>query len=530
MMKKNDILDENTSRSTGKNAIESNIQAAIAVSEIVKSTLGPMGMDKMLIDSFGETVITNDGVKILKEMEIEHPGAKILVDIAKTQDEEVGDGTTSAVILSASLLEKSLSLINKKIHPSIIIRVYKICSKEALKCLNSNSRKIDDKNSNDVKKIIQTAIMGKVAEYSKEDLSELLFEVIKNLKDDKGFSKSNLKILKSKGGNIEDSFMEKGIILDKKIANNNMPKILKKPKILLIDFPLEIPELDTEAKVNISSLEEYEAFIENEKKYLKSIVMKIKEIGVNFIVCQKGIDDSVAYYLAKENILALRRVRKSDMDKLSLALNIRVVSNIDDILAENLSTCSDVFVENIQNEEYVFVKNCSNPRAVTLFLRASNLHTLDELERAVEDCLGDLNSILKSKKVVCGGGSIEMAIRNHLLKFANNFNGKENLIAKSYAESFLEIPKVLCENCGFDEIEVLNKLEKMHKRGENNSGIDIENMICDDNCKKGIIEPINVKEQAIKSALESCATILRIDDIIAAKKLKENSNNLEENF
>ncbi|NCC70960.1 thermosome subunit, partial [bacterium] len=368
---------------------------------------------------------------------------------------------------------------------------------------------------------VETAMMGKVAEYSKEKLSSLLFETISFIKEDGGFSKKNLKIIKSKGGNIDDSFIVKGIVLDKNPANSNMEKVYIDPKILLVDFPLEVPELDTDAKINLNSLEEYEAFINNEKEFLRTIVYKIKQIGTKVIICQKGIDDGVAYYLAKEGILAIRRTKKSDMEKLSLAINSPIISNIDDLLEENLGFCKKVEVKEIQNEKYIFIEDCPNPKAVSLFLKASNMHTLDELDRAIEDSLGDLNSIIKSKRIVAGGSSIEMALYTNLIKYSKSLEGKESLIAKTYAESFLEIPKVLCENCGFDEIETISSLTLLHETGKNKSGLNGFEGIVEDTSKIGIIEPINVKEQAIKSALEACASILRIDDIIAAKKLKE---------
>lgn len=517
----NDILDEGTQRTKGVDAFTSNIEAAKAVSEIVKTTLGPMGMDKMLIDSMGNTVITNDGVKILKEMEIEHPGAKLIVEVAKTQESEVGDGTTTAVILTGELLSKAQELMKQKIHPTTIIRSYKLSSEKALEILNENSVKIDLEDKKKLKEICETAMTGKVAEFSKDILSEIVFQTAQKVKDENGISKKKIKMQKSIGGDTRESFIVNGIVLDKNPANPNMPTKIKEGKILLVDFPLEIKELESDAKINLNSLQEYEDFMKSEQEYLKEMVVKIKQIGANVVICQKGIDDSVAYYLAKENILAVRRCRKSDLEKLSFALGKKIVSNYEDVNKENLGYAKEIEVKEILNENYIFVKDCANPKAVTIFLKASSSHFLDEIERAVEDALGDINSIIKSRKIVAGGGAIEIELYRKLIEFSKTFSGKEQLIIKAFAESFLIVPKVLCENSGFEEIDIITKLISMHETGKKYSGINGFSGILEDTMTKGIIEPGNVKSQAIKSATESCSMILKIDDIIAAKRLSE---------
>lgn len=519
--KTTDILDENTQRTKGADALTSNIAAAKAVSDIVKTTLGPMGMDKMLIDNFGNTTITNDGVKILREMEIEHPGAKLLVEVAKTQEAEVGDGTTSAVILAGEFLSQAEKLLKQKIHPTNIVRGYKLASIEALKILDRNSTQVNVNDEKILREICQTAMTGKVAEYSKDTLSEIIFEAVSLVKDDNGIAKNKIKIQKATGGDISESSIIKGIVLDKEAANVNMVSKVEKAKILLIDFALEIKELEADAKVNINSMSEYEDFLQAEQDYLKALVNKIKSIGANVVICQKGIDDSVAYYLAKENILAIRRTRKSDMEKLSYALNKNIISIAEDLKVENLGLANLVHKKEVLGENYIFVEGCQNPKAITLFLKASTQHILDEIERAVEDCLGDLNAILKSKKIVAGGGAIDTQIYAELAKFSKTFSGKDQIVINAYAESFLCIPKTLCENSGFDEIDTITKLISNHEKGMKNSGINGFTGICEDTQKIGIIEPINVKSQAIKSATESASMILRIDDIIAAKKLSE---------
>jgi len=522
--KKSEILEEGTTRTKGINALSSNIEAAKAISQILKSTLGPRGMDKMLIDSVGNSVITNDGVKILREMEVEHPGAKLLVDVAKTQESEVGDGTTTAVILSGELLKNAQKLIKRKIHPATIVRTYQKCAKYSLEILEKKSTKINTNDEKIMRQIVQTAMIGKSAEISKEHLSKLVFDAISFVKDIQINPIQRIKITKATGGNIESSSLVSGIVLDKNLAHPNMPTKIKNPKILLIDFPLEIRELEHDAKVQLNSYKEYENFIENEKKYLYSLVLKIKSIGCNGVICHKGIDDEVAYYLAKEGITAVRRVRRSDLEKLSFALNTNIVSSLEDIKKESLGVCLSLEQKVILNENYIFIEGCKNPKAITLFLKASTSHVLDELERAIEDSLGDLYSVLKSKAVVAGGGAIEVELYNELIKYSESFSGKQKIIAKSFAKSFLSIPKVLCENCGFETSNIMPKLVVVHKKGDNNAGIDGLKGMIKDTLNSGIVEPINVKMQAIKSASEASTMILRIDDIIAAKKLSEDNS------
>ncbi len=523
-----DILDEGTQRTKGQDALNSNIEAAKAVANIVKTTLGPMGMDKMLIDSMGETVITNDGVKILKEMEIEHPGAKLLVEVAKTQDNEVGDGTTTAVILSGELLSKAQELIKQKIHPTTIIHSYKKAADKALEILEKQATTINLEDKKILNDVCETAMTGKVAEFSKHSLSNIIFETVSQIKDKNSISKDKIKIVKAAGGNTSESFVVKGIVLDKKVANTNMPKQITNAKILLLETPLEVRELESDAKININSLQEYEEFLSSENNYLKQVVEQIKLTGANTIICQKGIDDSIAYYLAKENILAIRRARKSDMEKLSSALNTNIISNIEDISKNNLGKAGNVEIKNILGENYIFVEDCENPKSITIFLKASTPHFLDEIERALDDAFGDLNALMKSKKIVAGGGAIELELHKGLSEYAKTLSGKQQIIVNSFADAFLIIPKVLCENSGFDEIETIANLISKHSSGKHNCGIDGFEGVIEDTLKKGIVEPINVKSQAIKSASESCAMILKIDDIIAAKRLTEKTNSMEE--
>lgn len=531
MSKKENILSDETTRTKGLDAQTSNIEAAKSVAAIIKSTLGPMGMDKMLIDSMGNSIVTNDGVKILQEMEIEHPAAKMLVEVAKTQEAEVGDGTTTAVILAGELLSKAQNLIAKKIHPTNIVRTYKLASIKALEILNKKAIKIDPTNEKVLYDICQTAMTGKIGDLSKEKLSKIIIKAIYLVKEDEGILKNRIKITKAAGGNIEDSFIVNGIVLDKELANPNMPIKIKDAKILLIDFPLEVRELDSDAKINLNSVSDYEEFLISEQNYLKSLVYKIKEIGANVVICQKGIDDSVAYFLAKENIIAIRRARRSDVEKLSFAIGKNIVSSYDGLLSENLGYAKLVERREILGENYIFVEGCSNPKAITIFLKGSTNHVLDETQRAIEDSLGDINSILKSKKIVAGAGAIEIELYKELLKYSKQFSGKEQIIIDAFAESFLVIPKTLCENCGFDEIDTIAKLISKHEKGEDKSGINGFRGVVNDIIKEdGIIEPINIKSQAIMSATEISAMILRIDDIIAAKRLTDENNDFKKRF
>lgn len=516
-MEKKDVLDEDTKRTKGTDALSSNIEAAKAVSEIVKTTLGPMGMDKMLIDSVGDSVITNDGVKILEEMDIQHPGAKLLVEVAKTQEQEVGDGTTSAVILSGELLERAQELLRLNIHPTTIIRNFKLASEKGLEILDKYSHTISENDKKILHKISETAMTGKVVEYSKSHLSKLLVEATLQVREKNELNKKRIKIQKAVGGESKESFIVNGIVLDKNPANINMPKRLENAQILLLDEALEVRELDSEAKVNLSSLSEYEEFLEAEKKYLVSLVEKIKHSGANVVICQKGIDDAVAYHLAKENILAIRRTKKSDIELLSSALGKKIINNIEDIKNENLGNAKAINVKNLLNENFIFIEGCENPKALTLFLKGSTNHLLDEIERAIEDALGDLASVMKTKKIVPGGGAIETSLYTDLHAYSKTLSGREELIVKAFAESFLSIPKVLCKNAGLDEIDTMSSLITFHENKNNAAGLNGHLGIEKDVYSKGIVEPKSIKLQAIKSATESSTMILKIDDIIAAK-------------
>lgn len=522
-MEKQDILDSQTQRTKGVDALNSNIEATKALSQIIKTTLGPQGMDKMLIDSTGESIITNDGVKILQEMEIEHPGAQLLVEVAKTQEQEIGDGTTSAVILAGELLSQAQELLNKGIHPTLISKVFKQSSLQTLEFLNSLSHPIKKTEEKTIKDIASTAMTGKLAESSKEQLSKLLFESVSTLKDITTIDKNSITIVKSTGGAIDESSLVHGVVLDKMKAHPNMVNSLENPKVLLTDSALEVQELENQANISIQNAKEYQDFLEAEQEYLQNLAQKIIESGANIVVSQKGIDDNLAYFLAKQGIIAIRRCKKSDLEKLQKALNSSIISSLDDISKEHIGSCENVEVKTINDEEYVFFEGCPNPQSLSLLLRASTKQTVDELERAINDALGVIRTIINSKEIVAGGGAIEIELHKQLLEYSKTLPGKEQLIAQHFANSILSIPNTLCENAGFEKIETISTLISYHEKGYDKAGLNGDMGIINNTMKSAIIEPSLLKSQAISSATETAIMILRIDDIIAAKQLSQNN-------
>ncbi len=518
-MDKQDILDSQTQRTKGIDALQSNIEAAKAVAQIIKTTLGPLGMDKMLIDSTGESIITNDGVKILKEMEIEHPGAQLLVEVARTQEQEIGDGTTSAVILTGELLSQAQELLNKGIHPTIISNIFKKTSLEAIKILESLGIVINTNKEKAIKDIAATAMTGKLAESSKEYLSQLLLNCVKALDNPEDLQKESIKIVKATGGSIGESSMIKGMILDKKRAHPNMPSSIENPKVLLTDMALEVQELENQANISIQNAKEYEEFLAAEANYLEELAHNIIQSGAKIVISQKGIDDSLAYFLAKQGIIAIRRTKKSDLEKLAKALQTPIISSSQDITSAKLTSCGRVSCENLNDEEFIFIEECPNPQAISLLLRASTKQTVDELERAIDDALGVVRTILKSTSIVAGGGAVELEIHKELNNYAKTLNGKDQLIAKSFSQAILGIPNTLCENAGLEKIETISTLLSLHEKGFQKAGLNGHDGIVKNTLDHAIVEPTQLKLQALSSATQTATMILRIDDIIAAKKL-----------
>ncbi len=515
------ILPEGTFRSTGKDAQSRNIAAAKAVAETVRTTLGPKGMDKMLVDSIGDVTITNDGATILDEMEIEHPAAKMMVEVAKTQEDEVGDGTTTAVVITGELLKKAEGLIEQDVHPTVIIRGYRLAKNKALEILEKQAEKITIENTDMLEKIAMTAMTGKSGESAKESLAKLAVEAVKTVtttENGKVFVfKDNIKIEKKQGGSLDDTELIRGIIIDKEVVHPNMPKKLKDAKIALIDVALEVKETETSAEIRITNPSQLQEYIEQESKMLKDMAAKVSASGCNVMFCQKGIEDLAQHYLAKNGILAARRVKKSDMEKLAKATGAKIATSLDEFSKDDLGYAGLVEEMKIAGEDMIFVRDCKNPKAVSIFVRGGTEHVVDEAKRAMDDAVLGVAAALEIGKVVTGGGSIEIEIARGLREFAESVGGKEQLAINAFAEAIEIIPRTLAESTGKDSIDILVELRNKHDKGGVHFGVDVINGGTMDMKSHGVIEPLKIKTQAIKSASEAAEMILRIDDVIQSK-------------
>lgn len=509
------IMPENVSRTLGRDAQRNNILAAKVVSDIVKTTLGPKGMDKMLVDSTGNIIVTNDGVTILEEMEIDHPAAKMMVEVAKTQESEVGDGTTTAAVLGGKLLENAEKLLDRKIHPTVIVKGYRLASEKAIQILNETAMTLGSKKI--LGQIAMTAMTGKGAEGHKEKLAELIVGAVDAIATGKDINLDAIKLQKLKGDGIGDSELVQGIVLDKERANNAMPSMKKEAKILLTDVALEVKNPEAEAKISVSTPEQLESFILSEERYLKDMTDKIVSSGANVVFCQKGIDDVAQYYLAKAGIFAVRRVPRSDMEMIARATSGVIISNLHDVSQEQFGYADMVEELKKGDEALTYIKGCKNPKAVTIVIRGGTSHVLDEIERAIRDGLGDVVSAINSGKVVAGGGAIEMEVAKRLRAYAKTIGGREQLAIEEFANTLEAIPEALAENAGLDPIDVLAELRKRHEANETNAGLNLygDNLI-ENTFAAGIIEPLKVKTQAISSASEFAAMILRIDDVLVS--------------
>ena len=516
------ILPEGTQRSFGKNAQRNNIMAAKAVSETVRTTLGPKGMDKMIVDSLGDVTVTNDGVTILEEMQIEHPAAKMIVEVAKTQEEEIGDGTTTAVVLAGEFLKNAEDLLDKNVHPAVIARGYRAAELKAQEILNKIAQEVSEKDEDILKKIAQTAMTGKGAEYSKEKLSELVVEAVKLVAGEINEPiKNNIKIEKRKGQSVDDSELIKGIIVDKERLSQNMPRIVKNAKIALINAALEIKKTEIDAKIEIETPDQIQAFIEQEEKMLKDMVDSIVTSKANTLICQKGIDDIAIHFLAKKGIYAVRRVSEDDMKRIAKATGAKIISNIKDLSENDLGNAGIVEERKTGDDKFTYIMNCKNPKAVTILVRGGTEHVVNEIERAVTDAVGDVASALKTGKVVGGAGAPEIELAMGLRKYAESLTGREQLAVQAFANSMEIIPRTLAENAGLDPIDVITDLKAEHSQNKKWAGIDVFSGKVIDAWKKGIIEPLKIKTQAVSSAAEVAVMILRIDDIVAASGGRE---------
>ncbi|MEM3422308.1 MAG: thermosome subunit beta [Candidatus Bilamarchaeaceae archaeon] len=517
------VLPEGAQRIIGRDAMRINIAIGYAVANIVKTTLGPKGMDKMLVSDLGDIVITNDGATILEEMNVDHPAAKLMVEIAKTQDKEVGDGTTTSVVIGGNLLKNAGTLLDQGIHPTTIIKGYEMAEREVANLLNKISKTVTPNDSELLEKIalVSMGSKGIGSEDEKKKLAKLIVEAIKQIATEKNgkyvIDTELVKIEKKAGGEVLDTELIKGVVVDKEVVHAGMPKLVKNAKIALIDAALEIEKTETDAKIEITSPEQMEAFLKQEEKMLKDMVEKIKASGANVVFCQKGIDDLAQHYLAKEKIMAVRRVKKSDMEKLARATGAKIASSIEDLNADDLGEAGLIEEKKIGGEAMVFVQNCKDPKSVSIFVRGGTDHVVSEVERALKDSLGAVSSAIEYGKYTFGGGSAEMALSAALQEYAVKIGGREQLAIQAFAEALESIPKALAENAGMDAIDTIVVLRNKHKEGKTTYGIDVIGGKVDDVEKLGILEPTKVKKQAISSATETARLILRIDDIISSK-------------
>jgi thermosome len=514
------VLREGSERTRGRDAQSRNIMAAKTIANAVKSTLGPKGMDKMLVDSMGDVVITNDGATILKEMDIEHPAAKMMVEIAKTQDEEVGDGTTSAVILAGELLKRAEDLLEQEVHPTLIAAGYRLAAERAYEILDGIAQTVKPTDSQTLKKIAVTSMTGKGAGTARELLTDLAVDAVKMIAE-KGVDNidiDHIKLEKKMGGSTEDTKLIMGIVLDKERVHPGMPKTVKNAKIALINSALEIEKTEVDAKIEITAPEQLKAFLEEEEKMLKEMVEKVKASGANVLFCQKGIDDLAQHYLAKAGVFAVRRVKESDMKKLASATGGKIQTSLEEIAAQDLGKAGQVEERKIGGEEMIFVEDCQNPKAVSILLRGGTDHVVDELERGMHDALRVVAVALEDGKYVAGGGAAEIELALNLRDYAASVGGREQLAIQAFADAIEVIPRSLAENAGLDPIDMLVALRSAHEKGQKNAGLDVFKGEPTDMLKAGVIEPLRVKTQAISSGTESATMILRIDDVIASSR------------
>jgi len=513
------ILREGATRNRGQEAQNNNFAAAKAVASAVRSTLGPKGMDKMLIDSMGDITITNDGVTILKEMDIEHPAGKMMVEIAKTQDAEVGDGTTTAVVIAGELLKNAEELLSQSVHPTVIAEGYRMAAEKALVMLDGFAITVKPTDTAMLKGIAKTALSGKNAEVSKDLLSNIIVKAITFITDSDGsVDIAHVNVEKKVGGSTDDSNLIEGMVIDKERAHPNMPKSVKDAKILLLNAALEFKKTEVNAKINISTPGQAQAFLDEEEHMVHVMVDKVARSGATVIFCQKGIDDVAQHYLTKAGILAIRRVKKSDIENLARATGGNIVNSIDAISKKDLGNAGLVEERKISGDEMINVSKCKNPKAVSIIVRGGTEHVVDELERAVHDALMVVSVVVQGKKIVAGGGAPETELSLQLRRYASQQGGRVQLAIEAFAAALEIIPRTLAENAGLDPIDILVDIRAAHEAGKKTFGLDVETGKPADMLKAGVVEPLRVKSQAISSAAEAAVMILRIDDIIASSK------------
>ncbi|MDE1848908.1 MAG: TCP-1/cpn60 chaperonin family protein [Nanoarchaeota archaeon] len=514
------LMPEDIQRLIGKDAQRNNIQAARMVAEVVKTTLGPKGMDKMIVSPSDEIIVTNDGVTILEEMQIEHPAAKMMVEIARTQEDEIGDGTTTAVMIAGKLLENAEKLLDQKIHPTVITKGYRIASEKAQEILNEISMRVTLDDNEILKQIAMTAMTGKGAEDSREKFAEILVHAVKQIQENGKADLKDIKIEKVRGDGIKDTELISGIVFEKEKISHDMPSRISSARIALIGFPIELknPEIDT--KVSISSPEQLRSFIVQEEESIKQMIEKIKSSGANVVFCQKGIDDFAEYLLSKAGIFACRRVAKDDMEKISKATRARIVNNLNELSEREIGKAEIVEEKRHGDAILTYVKGCENPKSMTILIHGGSEHVIDEIERAMRDGLGDIICCLNSGRVVSGGGAIEIELARRLRQFGQTLSGREQLAVEEFASALEFIPLTLAENAGLDPIDILTELKSLHDSGNRNVGLNLFRNKIEDTFEAKILEPAKIKSQAINSASEVAIMILRIDDVIAGGKGK----------
>ncbi|MGE5188029.1 MAG: thermosome subunit beta [Betaproteobacteria bacterium] len=519
------ILKEGTTRSRGKEAQRNNIMAARVIGEVLKTTLGPRGMDKMLIDSLGDITITNDGAAILKEIDVEHPAAKMMVEIAKTQDDMVGDGTTSAVVLASELLKRAEELLDQNIHPTLLVSGFRKAAVKAIEVIGKTAVPLDVNDRKTLLKVALTSMSSKAVGSARDHLAEISIDAVKQIAEKRGDETiadiDNIQLIKKTGKSLLETQLIQGIIIDKEVVNPGMPKTKENAKIALLDSALEIEKTEITAEIRIKDPSQMKAFLDQENDMMQDMVTKIKASGADVIFCQKGIDDMVQHFLAKEGIIAARRVKESDMEKLARATGGRIVSDLDDLKKADLGLAGHVEERKIGDDKMIFVEKCKDPHSVAILIRAGLERMVDEAERAMTDSLSVVSDVIENNKIVPGGGAIEIEISKELRKYATKVGGREQLAVEAFADAVEVIPRTLAENAGLEPIDILVELRSIHDKAEGkNQGINVFTGKLQDSIANGVIEPIMVKEQAIKSAAESAAMILRIDDVITAKAPK----------
>jgi thermosome len=516
------VLKEDTKRSRGRDARRSNMMAGQIVAEVLKTTLGPRGMDKMLVDGLGDITITSDGAKVLEEIDVQHPAAKMIIEVAKTQDKEVGDGTTTSVIFAGELLKKADELLEQEIHPSIVISGYAKAADKALEVLNKVAIPVELDDRETLLKLASTSMRSKTVSNDREHLAEVVVDAVKQIVEKRGSEViadvDNIQIVKKEGKSLKETEMIKGIIVDKEVVHDGMPKKLKNAKIALLNAAMEIEKTEIDAEIRIKTPDGVKAFLDQETEMLKKMVDQVSASGANVLLCQKGIDDVAQHFLAKAGVMSARRLKESDMEKLAKATGARIVNNVKDLKKTDLGTCGLVEERKVGNDKMIFVEECKNPASVAIFIRAGLERMIDEAERSLNDALYVVSDVVEVPKMVPGGGAIEMELSKEVRGYARQVGGREQLAIEAFADALEVIPRTLAENAGLDLLDTMVAMKAAHeKKNGLRMGVNVFEGGVADMLKEGVVEPMVVKQQAIKSGIEVASMIMRIDDVVAAK-------------